>query len=289
MDDKPLKATDKLQKIIAGSPSVDKAIQSIASHLSVMDKAMAAMARPSAIDKALQSIASQQSARDKAMAAMARPSAIDQALRSITANQTSLEHAIKGFAKASSVILAEPSYLSEMAHVVSSIDLNSIDASSVEGGLEKIENEFGSVENRANFASVFSNLHPRIQAIFYYFLVLIFFPQVNSISANLLTPMVENYLESNEKPNRLKIKEIKKIPLTLSDVNTDALRFIKGNNLRLRASPSINSEIYDELILGQVVTVLSKQKNWIEVMYEYEDGESISGWVFTRYTEKFIK
>ena len=86
-----------------------------------------------------------------------------------------------------------------------------------------------------------------------------------------------------------KIKEIKKIPLTLSDVNTDALRFIKGNNLRLRASPSINSEIYDELILGQVVTVLSKQKNWIEVMYEYEDGESISGWVFTRYTEKFIK
>ncbi|WP_362816913.1 SH3 domain-containing protein [Aeromonas dhakensis] len=55
------------------------------------------------------------------------------------------------------------------------------------------------------------------------------------------------------------------------------------------ASPSTNYEIYDELISWQVVTVLNKRRNWIEVMHEYEDGEPMSGWVFTRYTAKFVK
>lgn len=86
-----------------------------------------------------------------------------------------------------------------------------------------------------------------------------------------------------------KIKGIKNTPLALKDVDTTDLRFITGNNVRLLASPSANSEIYDELIFGQAVTVLTKRRNWIEVMYEYEDGEPMSGWVFTKYTAKFVK
>jgi uncharacterized protein YgiM (DUF1202 family) len=116
-----------------------------------------------------------------------------------------------------------------------------------------------------------------------------FLPQVNSISANLITPVVESYLEASEETDRQKVKGIKNIPLALKDVDTTDLRFITGDNVRLRAGPSTNSEIYDELTLGQVVTVLTKKRNWIEVMYEYEDGESMSGWVFTRYTAKFVK
>lgn len=229
----------------------------------------------SSANKALQSFASQQSAIDQAMAVMA--------------SSSGLKNAIKSFATASPVILTDSSYLSEMAQIVSGLDLDSINVSSIEGELENTESEFSSLESRANFISVFSNLPPFIQVILFFFLIHVFLPQVNSISANLITPMVDSYLEVSEKADRQKIKDIKSIPLALKEINTTDLRFITGNNVRLRANPSTNSEIYDELALGQVVTVLTKKRNWIEVTYEYEDGESMSGWVFTRYTAKFVK
>ena len=295
-------AIDRTMAAMARPSAIDKAIQSFALQQSAIDKAMAAMARPSAIDKAIQSFASQQSAIDKAMAAMARPSAIDKALQSFASQQSaidkamaamagssSLEHAIKGFASASSVILTEPSYLSEMAQALSAVNFESINISSIEEELDNAESAFHSVEDGKNFLSVFSNLPPLIQAILFYFLIHVFLPQVNSISANLITPVVESYLEASEETDRQKIKGIKNIPLALNDIDTTDLRFITGDNVRLRAGPSTNSEIHDELTLGQVVTVLTKKRNWIEVMYEYEDGESMSGWVFTRYTAKFVK
>ena len=114
-------------------------------------------------------------------------------------------------------------------------------------------------------------------------------PQINSISANLLTPIVESYLDGNDADERKKIRDIKKLPLSTSEITTDNLRFITGNNVRLRESPSTNSAILDELVLGQVVTVLSKEKNWIEVMYAYEQEEVWHGWVFTRYKAKFVR
>ena len=42
-------------------------------------------------------------------------------------------------------------------------------------------------------------------------------------------------------------------------------------------------------MLGQVATVVSKNKNWIEVVYECEDGTLLTGWVFTRYTSRFVR
>ena len=205
------------------------------------------------------------------------------------AGTSSLEHAIKGFATASSVFLTDTSYFSKMAQVVSAVDLESIDISSIERELEDTESKFNLVESGKNFLSTFTNLPPVIQFILFSFLMHVILPQVNSISANLITPIVEGYLESNEKTDKQKIKDIKKISLTIMDINTTDLRFITGNNVHLRASPSTNAEIYDELLLGQIVTVLAKKRNWVEVMYEYKDGESMSGWVFTRYTAKFVK
>ncbi|HJS15911.1 MAG TPA: SH3 domain-containing protein [Rheinheimera sp.] len=267
-------AIEKTMAAMTGSSVIYKAIAAVTGPLA-MEKSMAAMTGSSAINKA--------------MAAIANLSALNPAIQSRSANQVHLEHVLKGFANASSVILTEPSYLSDMAEIVSRIDLDSVDLASIEREFENTESEFASIENRANFVSIFSSLPPSIQAILFYFLIHIFLPQINSISANLLTPLVDNYLQANVKSDRQKIKEIKNIPLSLMDVNTDDLRFITGNNVHLRARPSTNSQIYDELVLGQVVTVLSKQKNWIEVMYSYDDGKTMSGWVFTRYTAKFIK
>ena len=281
--------------------ALESAMQAFSSQQAVIDNAMAAIARPSFIDIASQVFA-KQSVIDNSLAAMAKPIALESAMQAFSSQQavidnamaaiadsSSLAHAIKSFATASSVFLSDSSYLSEMAQVISAVNMESVNASSIERELESTESKFNLVENGKNFLSTFKSLPPLIQFILFAFLMNVILPQVNSISANLLTPLVENYLESNKKSDRQKIKDIKKIPLTLNDIDTTDLRFITGNNVRLRANPSTNAEIYDELVLGQIVTVLAKKRNWVEVMYEYEGGESMSGWVFTRHTAKFVK
>ncbi|MFT5103871.1 MAG: hypothetical protein ACI86C_001531 [Candidatus Latescibacterota bacterium] len=296
-------ATDKVMASFTRPSAIDKAMASFATQQSAIDKAMATFARPSATDKAIASISTQQSAIDKAMATFVRPSTIDKAIASFamqhstiekmigsfTLQQSVIEKTVSSFAKSSSLLVGEPNYLSELARIVSAVDMSTLDASSFEYELEQSCSQLDEVDGGKSLINVFSNLPPLVQAIFYYLLINVFLAQVNSISANLLTPIVENYLESVVASDRDKVKGIKKIPLSLGHVDTDGLRFITGNNVRLRIKPSTNSEIIDELVLGQVVTVLSKNRNWIEVMYEYEDGKSISGWVFTRYTANFVQ
>lgn len=292
---------DNTLAAMAKPTALESAMQAFSSQQAVIDKAMAAIARPSFIDIASQVFA-KQSVIDNAMAAMVKPVALESAMQAFSSQQavidnamtviadsSSLAHAIKSFATASSFFLSDSSYLSEMAQVVSAANIESVNASSIERELESTESKFNLVENDKNFLSTFKSLPPLIQFILFAFLMNVILPQVNSISANLLTPLVENYLEFNKKSDRQKIKDIKKIPLKLNDIDITDLRFITGNNVRLRASPSTNAEIYDELVLGQIVTVLTKKKNWVEVMYEYEGGESMSGWVFTGHTAKFVK
>lgn len=318
MDDEILKKMDRLVNpsflkhirrlentlpVIPSQSAIDKAMTSFATQQLAIDKAVATFGRLSAIDKAMTSFAAQQSAIDKAMATFVRPSTIDKAIASFamrhsaiekmigpfTLQQSSIEKIISSFAKSSSLLVSEPNYLSELANIISTVDINILDASSFEDELEQSCSQLEEVDGGKSFVNIFKNLPPLVQAIFYYLLINVFLAQVNSISANLLTPIVENYLESMIASDRDKVKGIKKIPFSLGNVDTDGLRFITGNNVRLRIKPSTNSEIIDELVLGQVVTVLSKNKNWIEVMYEYKDGESISGWVFTRYTANFVQ
>jgi uncharacterized protein YgiM (DUF1202 family) len=114
-------------------------------------------------------------------------------------------------------------------------------------------------------------------------------PMLNNISANLITPYVQKYLQTENLSDKEKIKKIKKVKIENSIIEINQLRFITGNNVRLRSGPSTRTEILDELSLGQVVTVISKKRNWIEVEYEYDEGEYLRGWVFTTYTAKFKK
>lgn len=296
-------AIDKALASFERPSAIDKAIASFATQQPAINKTLAYFERPSAIDKVKASFSTQQSAIDKAMASFIRPSTIDKAIASFamqssaiekmigsfSIQQSIIEKTISSFANSSSLLVAEPNYLSELSGIISTIDISALDASSVEDKLEQSCSQLEKVDNGKSFVNVFRNLPPFVQAIFYYILINVFLAQVNSISANLLTPVVESYLESIVASDREKVKGVKKIPLLLGSVDTDGLRFITGNNVRLRTNPSTTSEIIDELVLGQVVTVLSKNRNWIEVMYQYENGEPITGWVFTRYTAKFVQ
>jgi hypothetical protein len=300
-----------MDKVMAASavPSVvDIARQSIASQQqSLIEKAMAASAVPSVIDIARQSMASQQqSLMDKVMAASAVPSVIDIARQSMATQQQSLmdkafaawtgsstiETALKIFTESSHLLLTEPDCFAAMAESIADIDIRQhIYAFQQTEDHEIVEqsSQLYDAKDSQSFIQFFQSLPPYLQAALFFILIQIVFPQVNSVSANLLTPFVESYLKTSESPNREQIKVIKRLPLNLDDIYTNDLRFISRDNVYLRKAPSTKSEISDEMVLGQVVTVLSKNRNWIEITYEYDNGEIMHGWVFTRYTAKFVR
>ena len=113
------------------------------------------------------------------------------------------------------------------------------------------------------------------------------------IAVDLLKPIVlekiEDYFGSTD---REKINAIKNIPKDKSkktkDINTNGIRFITRDETLLRKKPSVSSAILDEVELGQIVKILSKRRNWIEIEYHHESGEIMTGWVFTRYTKRFV-
>ncbi|MCF5895854.1 SH3 domain-containing protein [Aeromonas veronii] len=104
-----------------------------------------------------------------------------------------------------------------------------------------------------------------------------------------LQPKVEAMLNDNSAPRRVQTNEIKKIPHRNGVDVTSQNRFICGEEVRLRVSPSIKSEIITTLNFGQSVYVLEKNRSWIKVAIPQKQGEALEGWVFTEYTKRFNK
>lgn len=104
-----------------------------------------------------------------------------------------------------------------------------------------------------------------------------------------LQPKVEDMLNDNNVPRRVQTNEIKKLPQRNGVDVTSLNRFICGDEVRLRVSPSIKSEIITTLNFGQSVYVLEKNRSWIKVAIPQKQGEALEGWVFTDYTKRFNK
>ncbi len=102
-----------------------------------------------------------------------------------------------------------------------------------------------------------------------------------------LQPTITNYLENTNDSQRVKVAHIKKLPQQSSTQTSSKNRFISGDKVRLRAEPSIKSEIIQELSFGQSVYVLDKDKSWTKIAMPQHDGSAIEGWVFTEYTKRF--
>lgn len=294
-----LNAIEKTMAAISRPSGLEQALDSFHSNQLAIEKAVAAISRPSALEQAMESWKS----IEKTMAAISRPYALDKVLDSFSSNQLAIEKAVASIAQPSAIQKALDSlnsHQSAVAKLMESVgnssaienmlaNLDSQDFENIDDELAIAADQLNETDTQNSYLSVFKNLPPAIQAIFFYILLNVIIPQINSISANILTPVVSSYLEESDLTKREEIKNIKDIPRYLDNVQVDGLRFITGDNVRLREGPSTKSDILDELVLGQVVSILSKDRNWIEVMYEYEDGEVLSGWVFTRYTSKFRK
>ena len=140
------------------------------------------------------------------------------------------------------------------------------------------------------FIQVFSALPDYARLIIFLIFWESIMPIFNSITANLLTPVVEEYIQNNKDSSVREVNNgIKRLTLSFDDIDTKGLRFISRKEVSLRAEPSIKSEFLDELPQGQIVMVLEKQKSWTEIEYNLESGEIMRGWVLTRFTKKFTK
>lgn len=104
-----------------------------------------------------------------------------------------------------------------------------------------------------------------------------------------LQPMVEDMLKGNNDPRRVQTSAVKKLPQRNGVDVTSLNRFISGDEVRLRGLPSIKSEVITVLNFGQSVYVIEKKRSWIKVAIPQKQGETLEGWVFTEYTERFNK
>lgn len=159
-------------------------------------------------------------------------------------------------------------------------DEDEIPADELAASLPQIE-----AMERGSFIELFRELPPGVQkAIIIVFLYAIW-PMFINIASSLITPHVERIINGS-KLSTDQIRVIKKLPAS-QGIDIENLRFVTRNNVKLRAKASTKSEVLDELVVGQVVTVLSKQKNWAEVVYRYDDGQALHGWILMTYTAKF--
>ncbi|MFM5179601.1 SH3 domain-containing protein [Aeromonas veronii] len=123
------------------------------------------------------------------------------------------------------------------------------------------------------------------------FIILLFITEV-MIPISLDTyvkPAIEEFLRNNDESRRVQSNTIKKIPKSIGVDVTSLNRFISGDEVRLRALPSIKSEIITTLNFGQSVYVIEKNRSWIKVAIPQKQGEALEGWVFTEYTKRFNK
>ena len=191
--------------------------------------------------------------------------------------------------------LAQPAYRDSAFDLVNKSILNNssnlsyenldFDIDELEDNIEKLSG----AEDQNKFSNIFAKIPLHIQMIIVFIFMQIILPHINNISANLITPYVNEYLLSSKATDKEKIKEIRKININDPFLEIDKLRFIPRDKVILRSGPNRKTEKLDELCLGQVVTVLSKKRHWIEVQYINQDKEIIHGWVFTRYTARFKK
>jgi hypothetical protein len=131
--------------------------------------------------------------------------------------------------------------------------------------------------------------HPFGFALAAFFLGICYDVAIN-VTANIVASKVqEKLIDSSSKPTVELVADIMKIPACeLSDLETAQLRFVTNHNVFLYEKPKM-SVVVERVKFSQVLVVLQKNKNWLEVSYKDADGEELRGWVLTRYTARFIK
>lgn len=135
-----------------------------------------------------------------------------------------------------------------------------------------------------NYLEVAAKQNPLVTKI----LVYIILPIIINIFTGGLSPQdTQTTIKQN---NTIIIKSIKnEVRKSLPSQEIISMyRFVSCKHLKVMEGNSTKSRSLGKLSFGQVVTIVTKKRNWTLVEYRKdESGVIIKGWVFTRYLEKF--
>jgi len=149
----------------------------------------------------------------------------------------------------------------------------------------------GASTDSQTFFDVFQKLPEPIQRVFLVIFNHLLWPIIVGVIINtIITPYVTPYIDqfkSGKETKQETIKNIKSIPHDELDLTN--ICFINVNRLSLRIEPNKKSEVLDQLHFGQIVIIISKQPHWIEIHYISKNGDTMRGWIYSRYTSKFEK
>lgn len=140
-----------------------------------------------------------------------------------------------------------------------------------------------SLENNIyDLFNLFSRQHPVISRI----LLWIVIPIIISLFANSLTSQPKVIVNENKTVVMKFVKNVVQLANPDKEFYTQ-YRIVVADRLHVRASNSIRSRQLGVLEFGQIVRVVGKKKNWIQIECENENGEIwAKGWVFTRYVKR---
>lgn len=264
------------------------AFQRAMNSASAYQKTMNTLANSDAIQRAMSIASSYQRTID----AFANSETFHRIMRSAGLYQQSIAEIMNNSSFKNAIsILTEPSNLSATLDLLAKTEKNAFVGELSELGFVKEEaehqlQEIGNAHDSESFIKAFSNLSPTIKVVLLFF-ILQLLAVTQNVVANIATPHIEKLLSGSNSTEREKIKQLQSVRLDELDLSN--LRFVTTEHLSLRENPSTKSAIKDELRLGQVVTMINKQRSWTEISYIHEDGEIMHGWVFSRYTAKFKK
>ena len=153
---------------------------------------------------------------------------------------------------------------------------------------DQLLTQLSHTQNPSDFAGILCAAPWWIKWALINFVMYMMLPSMLGISSSLLTPYVKKYLlDSNAKSPREQVNDIRKLAIDEADVVMENYRFASRSGLTVRKTPNSRSNSVAVLNLGQVVAVISASRNWTQITYEMEGEDPITGWVFTRYLEKF--
>lgn len=278
---------ENIDKLMGGGAiqSALKVINAASSYQEDINKLMGGSTIRSAL-KAIHAASTYQENIDKLMCGSAIQSAM-KVISATSANQKILDQIISNnsFQKAIAVLTEQANLLSALDVVAHSNELPDTDL--IEYDIDRQLQEIGKAKDSGSFLNIFSKLHPAIQTLLVFIILHLLLPITQNITANLITPHVEKIISNPESTEREKVRQLK--AFSLDELDLSNLRFVTTELLIVRESPSTSSKVKDELRFGQIVTMVNKQRNWMEISYTYKDGEIIHGWVFSRYIAKFNK
>jgi hypothetical protein len=120
-------------------------------------------------------------------------------------------------------------------------------------------------------------------------LIAIVFAFVNPIADSYVKKWMEGASKQGT-PKQEATKQVRAIAReAVGDVRLlNSFRFVSAQSLALKSGPRANARVVGQLMFGQLVRVLEKERNFTLVVWSSEDGEvELQGWVFSRYLKRF--